>query len=44
LRHAAARALRRHGYLGRASFALYNTKDEVDTLAESMIKAPEFFA
>ncbi len=28
----------------RASFALYNTKDEVDTLAESMVKAREFFA
>ena len=28
----------------RMSFALYNTKDEVDTLAESMIKAREFFA
>ena len=26
----------------RASFALYNTKDEVDTLAESMVKAREF--
>ena len=26
----------------RASFALYNTKDEVDTLAESMVKASEF--
>ena len=28
----------------RASFALYNTKNEVDTLAESMVKAREFFA
>jgi cysteine desulfurase / selenocysteine lyase len=28
----------------RASFALYNTKDEVDTLATSLIKAQEFFA
>ena len=28
----------------RMSFALYNTKDEVDTLTESMIKAREFFA
>jgi selenocysteine lyase/cysteine desulfurase len=27
-----------------ASFALYNTKDEVDTLAGSMVKAREFFA
>src|SRR5947209_1072800 len=29
--------------ISRASFALYNTKDEVDTLAESMVKAREFF-
>jgi cysteine desulfurase / selenocysteine lyase len=28
----------------RASFALYNTKDEVDTLAQSIVKAREFFA
>jgi cysteine desulfurase / selenocysteine lyase len=28
----------------RASFALYNTKDEVDTLANSLVKAQEFFA
>jgi cysteine desulfurase / selenocysteine lyase len=28
----------------RASFALYNTKDEIDTLANSLIKAQEFFA
>lgn len=28
----------------RASFALYNTKDEVDALAASLIKAQEFFA
>jgi cysteine desulfurase / selenocysteine lyase len=28
----------------RMSFALYNTKDEVDTLTKSMIKAREFFA
>jgi ABC-type uncharacterized transport system ATPase subunit len=28
----------------RASFALYNTKDEVDALTESMVKAREFFA
>jgi ABC-type glutathione transport system ATPase component len=26
----------------RASFALYNTKDEVDALAESMVKAGSF--
>lgn len=28
----------------RASFALYNTKDEVDALAASLLKAQEFFA
>ena len=28
----------------RASFALYNTKSEVDRLAEALIKAREFFA
>ena len=28
----------------RASFAMYNTKDEVDMLAASLIKAQEFFA
>jgi cysteine desulfurase/selenocysteine lyase len=28
----------------RVSFALYNTKDEVDTLAESIVNAREFFA
>lgn len=28
----------------RASFALYNTRDEVDALAASLIKAQEFFA
>jgi cysteine desulfurase/selenocysteine lyase len=27
----------------RASFALYNTRDEVDTLAESLVKAQDFF-
>jgi cysteine desulfurase/selenocysteine lyase len=26
----------------RASFALYNTKDEVDTLAESMVRHGSF--
>jgi selenocysteine lyase/cysteine desulfurase len=40
---AAARALRVTATC-RASFALYNTKDEVDTLAQSMVKAREFFA
>ena len=28
----------------RASFAMYNTKAEVDALAEALIKAHEFFA
>ena len=28
----------------RASFAMYNTKEEVDTLAASLVKAQEFFA
>jgi cysteine desulfurase/selenocysteine lyase len=28
----------------RASFALYNTKAEVDRLAEALAKAREFFA
>ena len=28
----------------RASFGLYNTKDEVDSLAQALIKAQEFFA
>jgi Selenocysteine lyase len=28
----------------RASFGMYNTKDEVDTLAASLVKAQEFFA
>ena len=28
----------------RASFAMYNTKDEVDVLATSLVKAQEFFA
>ena len=28
----------------RASFAMYNTKAEVDALAEALIKAREFFA
>jgi cysteine desulfurase / selenocysteine lyase len=28
----------------RASFAMYNTKDEVDALAASLLKAQEFFA
>jgi cysteine desulfurase/selenocysteine lyase len=28
----------------RASFALYNTKPEIDRLAEALIKAQDFFA
>jgi cysteine desulfurase / selenocysteine lyase len=36
--------LARYGVTATWSFALYNTKDEVDTLAESMVKAREFFA
>ena len=28
----------------RASFAMYNTKAEVDSLVEALIKAQEFFA
>jgi cysteine desulfurase/selenocysteine lyase len=28
----------------RASFAMYNTKAEVDALVEALIKAHEFFA
>jgi cysteine desulfurase/selenocysteine lyase len=28
----------------RASFGLYNTREEIDTLAQSLIKAQEFFA
>jgi cysteine desulfurase/selenocysteine lyase len=28
----------------RASFALYNTRDEVDALAQALVKAQDFFA
>ena len=28
----------------RASFALYNTRDEVDSLARALVKAQEIFA
>ena len=28
----------------RASFALYNTREEIDVLAQSLVKAQEFFA
>jgi cysteine desulfurase/selenocysteine lyase len=44
--HCAMPLLARFGVTAtcRASFAMYNTKDEVDTLAASLIKAQEFFA
>jgi cysteine desulfurase/selenocysteine lyase len=28
----------------RASFAMYNTREEVDTLTQALIKAQDFFA
>ena len=28
----------------RASFAMYNTREEVDVLADALVKAREFFA
>jgi cysteine desulfurase/selenocysteine lyase len=28
----------------RASFGLYNTREEVDVLADALVKAQEFFA
>ena len=31
-------------FVGRASFGIYNTKSEVDRLAEALIKAQDFFA
>jgi len=44
--HCAMPLLDRYGLTAtcRASFAMYNTKDEVDKLAASLIKAQEFFA
>jgi cysteine desulfurase/selenocysteine lyase len=44
--HCAMPLLDRYGVTAtcRASFAMYNTKDEVDTLAASLTKAQEFFA
>jgi cysteine desulfurase/selenocysteine lyase len=44
--HCAMPLLGRYGVTAtvRASFAMYNTKDEVDTLAASLLKAQEFFA
>jgi cysteine desulfurase/selenocysteine lyase len=44
--HCAQPLLTRYGTTAtcRASFALYNTRDEVDRLAEALQKAHEFFA
>ena len=44
--HCAMPLLARFGVTAtcRASFALYNTQDEVDSLAEALIKAQDFFA
>ena len=44
--HCAMPLLARYGVTAtcRASFAMYNTKEEVDALATSLIKAQEFFA
>jgi cysteine desulfurase / selenocysteine lyase len=28
----------------RASFAMYNTREEIDCLAQALVKAQEFFA
>jgi cysteine desulfurase/selenocysteine lyase len=44
--HCAMPLLGRYGVTAtcRASFAMYNTKDEVDILAASLVKAQEFFA
>ncbi len=44
--HCAMPLLARYGVTAtcRASFAMYNTKEEVDALATSLVKAQEFFA
>jgi cysteine desulfurase/selenocysteine lyase len=44
--HCAMPLLARYGVTAtcRASFAMYNTKEEVDALAASLMKAQEFFA
>jgi Fe-S cluster assembly ATPase SufC len=44
--HCVMPLLERYGVTAtcRASFALYNTKDEVDTLGKSVVKVREFFA
>jgi cysteine desulfurase/selenocysteine lyase len=43
--HCVMPLLARYGLIAtcRASFAMYNTRDEVDTLAASLVKAQEFF-
>jgi cysteine desulfurase/selenocysteine lyase len=44
--HCAMPLLARYGVTAtcRASFAMYNTKDEVDALARALTKAQEIFA
>jgi cysteine desulfurase/selenocysteine lyase len=44
--HCAMPLLARFGVTAtcRASFALYNTREEVDSLVQALIKAQEFFA
>ena len=44
--HCVMPLLNRYGVTAtcRASFALYNTKDEVDSLARALVKAQEIFA
>ena len=44
--HCAMPLLARFGVTAtcRASFAMYNTKDEVDSLAKALVKAQEIFA
>ena len=44
--HCVMPLLNRYGLTAtcRASFALYNTKDEIDTLARALVKAQDFFS
>jgi cysteine desulfurase / selenocysteine lyase len=44
--HCVQPLLKRYGVTStcRASFGLYNTFEEVDRLAEALVKAEEFFA
>ena len=44
--HCAEPLLARYGVTStcRASFAMYNTRDEVDALADALVKAQSFFA